>query len=106
MQRTMRRFMGTEVLPQNDAFEQIAVTGIYPLDVVEPLKKKAQAAGLWNLFLPGLREDEPGFRLAAVAPRFRQALVGLRQRAGRGRTVVGGNRPGSAAGAAGGLEDG
>jgi acyl-CoA dehydrogenase len=32
--------------------------------VVEPLKAQARAAGLWNLFLPDLRDDEPGTRLS------------------------------------------
>jgi hypothetical protein len=32
-----------------------------PLD---GLKERAKAEGLWNLFLPGLREDEPGTRLS------------------------------------------
>jgi hypothetical protein len=36
----------------------------YPSDVVEPLKAQARAAGLWNLFLPDLRDDEPGTRLS------------------------------------------
>ena len=31
--------------------------------MIEPLKQQARAEGLWNLFLPGLREDEPGTRL-------------------------------------------
>jgi len=63
MQRTLRQFMDREVLPQLDAHEQACATGAYPSAVIEPLKQKARAAGLWNLFLPALREDEPGTRL-------------------------------------------
>jgi len=63
MQRTLRRFMDSEVLPYNDEYERIAASGTYPTEVVEPLKRKARDAGLWNLFLPALREDEPGTRL-------------------------------------------
>lgn len=63
MQRTLRRFMDEEVLPQNASFNQIAESGRFPTEIVEPLKEKARAAGLWNLFLPGLREGEPGTRL-------------------------------------------
>ncbi|MDB5914491.1 MAG: putative acyl-CoA dehydrogenase [Ramlibacter sp.] len=64
MQRTLRQFMDRELLPQNQRFEDLAATGVYPSAVVEPLKQKAREAGLWNLFLPGLRDDEPGTRLA------------------------------------------
>lgn len=63
MQRTLRRFMDDEVLPRNAEFDRIAEDGRFPTEVVEPLKKKAREAGLWNLFLPGLRDDEPGTRL-------------------------------------------
>jgi acyl-CoA dehydrogenase len=63
MQRTLRRFLDDEVLPRNAEFESIAETRRFPLEVVEPLKRRAREAGLWNLFLPGLRVDEPGTRL-------------------------------------------
>ncbi len=64
MQQSLRRFMEREVLPANDAWHRVADRGEHPLAVVEPLKAKARAAGLWNLFLPGLRPDEPGTRMS------------------------------------------
>jgi acyl-CoA dehydrogenase len=64
MQRTVRQFMDREVLPRNDEYERIAAEGAYPTAVIEPLKEKARAAGLWNLFLPTLGDDEPGMRLS------------------------------------------
>jgi acyl-CoA dehydrogenase len=64
MQQTLRRFIEREVLPANDAWHRLAEAGSYPLAVVEPLKAKARAAGLWNMFLPGLRPEEPGTRLS------------------------------------------
>ncbi len=64
MQRTMKKFMDRHVLPSNAEFERVAATGVYPTAVVEPLKALAREAGLWNLFLPGLRDDEPGTRLS------------------------------------------
>ncbi|SFN43085.1 acyl-CoA dehydrogenase family protein [Variovorax sp. OV329] len=63
MQRTVRQFMERHVLPRHAEFERVAATRAYPTAVVEPLKTSAREAGLWNLFLPGLREDEPGTRL-------------------------------------------
>jgi len=64
MQQTLRRFIEREVLPANDAWHRLAEAGSYPLAVVEPLKAKARAAGLWNMFLPGLKPEEPGTRLS------------------------------------------
>ncbi len=64
MQRTLRQFMDRHVLPQNAEYERLAASGVYPSVVIEPLKALAQEAGLWNLFLPGLKDDEPGTRLS------------------------------------------
>ncbi|MEG1681047.1 MAG: acyl-CoA dehydrogenase family protein, partial [Stenotrophomonas sp.] len=63
MQRTLRQFMEQHVMPRYHDYERIAATGVYPTEVIEPLKVLAREAGLWNLFLPGLRDDEPGTRL-------------------------------------------
>lgn len=60
----VQRFMQDLVLPSHRDWRRWAEAGVYPLDVVEPLKARARAAGLWNLFLPELRDDEPGTRLA------------------------------------------
>jgi len=64
MQDTMRSFMERQVLPLNQQWQDVANTGAYPTEVVEPLKALARKAGLWNLFLPGLRDTEPGTRLS------------------------------------------
>ena len=64
MQETLREFMQRHVLPANAAWHRQAESGTYPLDVIEPLKALAREAGLWNLFLPGLRDDEPGTRMS------------------------------------------
>jgi acyl-CoA dehydrogenase len=64
MQRTLRQFMDRHVLPQNAEYERLAAAGAYPSAVIEPLKDLAREAGLWNLFLPGLKDDEPGTRLS------------------------------------------
>ena len=64
LQTQVRRFLDDLVLPANAQWHRYAAAGVYPLDVLEPLKRQAQALGLWNLFLPGLRAHEPGTRLA------------------------------------------
>ncbi len=57
-------FVQEEIAPNDRRWNDLAEQGTYPLAVIEPLKAKARAAGLWNLFLPGLREEEPGSRLS------------------------------------------
>jgi len=64
MQATLQAFMQQHVIPRYHDFDRIAATGIYPSEVVEPLKALARAAGPWDPFLPGLRRDAPGTRLS------------------------------------------
>jgi acyl-CoA dehydrogenase len=64
MQDTLRDFMERHVLPANVEWHRQVEHGAYPTEVIAPLKVLAKEAGLWNLFLPGLREDEPGTRLS------------------------------------------
>lgn len=67
LQRRLHDFMDRHVLPRNREWHRLADDGTYPSSVVEPLKERAKAEGLWNLFLPGLRPDEPGTRLGNLA---------------------------------------
>ena len=62
----LERFMDDLVLPSLGDWHRYADAGVYPLDVVEPLKANARALRLWNLFLPSLRDDQPGTRLSNV----------------------------------------
>ncbi|MCC2665031.1 MAG: acyl-CoA dehydrogenase, partial [Geminicoccaceae bacterium] len=57
-------FMDARVVPQIGAWQREVEAGAWPPSMVEPLKDQARAEGLWNLFLPGLRDDEPGTRLS------------------------------------------
>ncbi|WP_191059334.1 acyl-CoA dehydrogenase family protein [Geminicoccus harenae] len=59
----LQAFMADHVLPEHRRWTRLAEAGTYPLEVIEPLKERARADGLWNLFLPGLKPDEPGTRL-------------------------------------------
>ena len=64
LQTRVRDFMQRLVLPSNRDWHRWADAGEYPLDVIDPIKAQARAAGLWNLFLPGLAPDAPGTRLS------------------------------------------
>ncbi|WP_298212844.1 acyl-CoA dehydrogenase family protein [Acidovorax sp.] len=57
-------FMDRYLLPYNAAWHAAVQAGDYPPPFVEDLKALAREEGLWNLFLPTLREDEPGTRLS------------------------------------------
>lgn len=63
LQAQLSEFMAQHVLPADAEFRRIADGGGYPLAIVDDLKAKAREQGLWNLFLPGLKDDEPGTRL-------------------------------------------
>jgi acyl-CoA dehydrogenase len=60
-------FMAEHVLPADPAFRAAASSGRHAVEILEPLKARAREAGLWNLFLPALRDDEPGTRLSNLA---------------------------------------
>ena len=64
LQARMAAFIAEYVAPQDAAWHAAAHQGRVPMDILDPLKQKAKAAGLWNLFLPGLRADQPGTRLS------------------------------------------
>ncbi|MBC7728259.1 MAG: acyl-CoA dehydrogenase family protein [Microbacteriaceae bacterium] len=66
MQSQLRQFMADLVLPSMAEWHRWSDAGEYPLDLVEPLKAQARSLGLWNLFLPSLRSDQPGTRLSNV----------------------------------------
>ena len=66
LQAQLQRFMVDLVLPSLGDWHRYADAGVYPLDIVEPLKARARALRLWNLFLPSLRDDQPGTRLSNI----------------------------------------
>jgi acyl-CoA dehydrogenase len=63
LQEKLRGFMDNLVLLHNERWLNEVEAGSYPLELIDELKAQAKASGLWNLFLPGLRDDEPGTRL-------------------------------------------
>lgn len=60
VQTLMQRFMASHVLPRNNEWHAETRAGRYPLALIDGLKEQARRDGLWNLFLPELREEEPG----------------------------------------------
>ncbi len=64
LRRRVRDFMEDHVLAAVPLREQELAGGHAHPPCLEHLKALARAEGLWNLFLPGLRDDEPGTRLS------------------------------------------
>ena len=60
----LEAFIRQYLLPYNAAWHGSVQEGVYPPPFLEDLKALAREEGLWNLFLPGLRENEPGTRLS------------------------------------------
>jgi acyl-CoA dehydrogenase len=57
-------FLDDHILPRNKQWHEEVSSGQYPVSFMEDLKALAKSEGLWNLFLPSLREDEPGAGLS------------------------------------------
>jgi acyl-CoA dehydrogenase len=64
LQQQLQQFMEAYVLPAMPDYDRERAAGSRYPGVVHDLKQLAKSEGLWNLFLPGLREDEPGQRLS------------------------------------------
>ncbi|MBU6465867.1 MAG: acyl-CoA dehydrogenase family protein [Burkholderiales bacterium] len=64
MLQRLDAFLERYLLPHNAAWHAAAQAGQFPPPFLDDLKALAREEGLWNLFLPGLQEDEPGTRLA------------------------------------------
>lgn len=63
LQQQLLAFMDEHVLPANAEWVRITDAGDYPMALIDDLKAKARAQGMWNMFLPGLQPDEPGTQL-------------------------------------------
>jgi acyl-CoA dehydrogenase len=59
-------FMRFHVEPANRDWHGEVSAGRYPVALIERLKSRAFSEDLWNLFLPGLTENQPGQRLSNV----------------------------------------
>jgi acyl-CoA dehydrogenase len=59
----LRDFMDAYVMPRLGQWNSEIHAGQFPVSFMDDLKDLAKSEGLWNLFLPHLRDDEPGTRL-------------------------------------------
>jgi acyl-CoA dehydrogenase len=63
LRERMRSFMGDHIVPRIADWRDEVQRGVFPVSFMDELKARARAEGLWNLFLPGLKADEPGTAL-------------------------------------------
>ena len=63
LRQRVREFMEDRILPTVPEWERDVAAGNPHPQCLEDLKAIAKSEGLWNLFLPALRDDEPGTRL-------------------------------------------
>jgi len=64
LQAQLRNFMEDHIMPRLAQWNREVHEGRFPVSFMEDLKALAREEGLWNLFLPHLRDDEPGTRLS------------------------------------------
>lgn len=64
LQQQLERFMESRIVPRTTDWREEVARGQFPVSFMADLKKQARREGLWNLFLPALRDDEPGTRLS------------------------------------------
>ena len=64
MRERLTAFFEAEVLPRHREWFDSVVVKRRPAAFMPALRAAARAQGLWNLALPGLRDDEPGTRLS------------------------------------------
>lgn len=64
MQARVRNFMEDHVIPRHRDFVAEQHNGTFTLSFMDDLKALAKSEGLWNMFLPSLKDDEPGTRMS------------------------------------------
>src|ERR1700691_1097721 len=65
MQAALTPFVPARIAPRHAEYARLVEDeGVFPPPFLEELKSKARDAGLWNLFLPALKADEPGTALS------------------------------------------
>ncbi|MEH6584303.1 MAG: acyl-CoA dehydrogenase family protein [Halioglobus sp.] len=57
-------FMDQHIMPRLGQWDSEIHSGQFPVSFMDDLKDLAKSEGLWNLFLPHLKDGEPGTRLS------------------------------------------
>lgn len=60
----VQAFNDAYIIPRIREYNESAHAGHYPVPFMADLRDLAKSEGLWNMFLPGLHEGEPGTRLS------------------------------------------
>jgi acyl-CoA dehydrogenase len=65
IQARLKAFMAAHIVPREADYSRIVEQEhVFPPPFMEELKALARAEGLWNLFLAGLKPDEPGTQMS------------------------------------------
>src|ERR1700690_3243411 len=64
IQAQLKSFFAAHLVPRDGERKRLEEEGVWPLPFIDELKEKARAQGLWNMFLPGLKPDEPGTQMS------------------------------------------
>lgn len=65
IQAALKSFIDARIAPRDAEYHRLVEEdGIFPPPFLEELKDEARRQGLWNLFLPGLKAEEPGTALS------------------------------------------
>jgi acyl-CoA dehydrogenase len=64
LQAKLKAFMDDHVIPRHAQFVEESQNHTHVISFMNDLKALAKEEGLWNMFLPALKDDEPGTRLS------------------------------------------
>lgn len=60
LRQQVRGFLDQHIVPRIGQWQREVAAGAFPVSFMTDLKALARSEGLWNLFLPSLRAEEPG----------------------------------------------
>lgn len=64
LQGKVRAFMDDHVIPRHADFVRESSNGTHVISFMDDLKALAKSEGLWSMFMPALKDDEPGTGLS------------------------------------------